>query len=286
MWLKYSLMIVFFTFLFLFAQKPLTPTRTYCGEYIKVSKMGFVLFCDSYQYIYLTSKPSLLLDSNFVAVRQNRPLYIYAAHVIGLPVKFIIDEIITSDFFKKMGGEKHLYQKSINEKLASSPFLKIYHINDHKNLVIELLPFYIAFVFLNFIILLLSLCLFEKLLIQLKTERFVVHFLSLFIVCSGIVKAFFFSAHEQMFVFFTPICISSIIYLFLNNRIKQTQLLLISFGMGILCLAYGSFILYFPCLGIAYLIRQKSIRITTVLIKDLLPSAILFLIPTFSWIFV
>ena len=286
MGLKYSLMIVFFTFLFLFAQKPLTPTRTYCGEYIKVSKMGFVLFCDSYQYIYLTSKPSLLLDSNFVAVRQNRPLYIYAAHVLGLPVKFIMDEIITSDFFKSMDGEKHLYQKSINDKLISSPFLKIYHIDDHKNLVIELLPFYIAFVFLNFIILLLSLCLFEKLLIQLKTERFVVHFLSLFIVCSGIVKAFFFSAHEQMFVFFTPICISSIIYLFLNNRIKQTQLLLISFGMGILCLAYGSFILYFPCLGIAYLIRQKSIRITTVLIKDLLPSAILFVIPTFSWIFV
>lgn len=286
MWLKYSLMIVLFTFLFLFAQKPTTPTRTYCGEYIKISKMGFVLFCDSYQYIYLTSKPSLLLDSNFVAVRQNRPLYIYAAHVIGLPVKFVIDEFLSSSLFKRMGGEKHLYQKSINEKLASSPFLKEYHIEDHKNLVVEMLPFYIAFILLNFIILLLSLCLFELLLMQLKVERFIIHFLSLFIVCSGIVKAFFFSAHEQMFVFFTPISISYVVFLFLNNKIQGAKLLLISFGMGVLCLAYGSFILYFPCFGIAYLIKQKSIRITVQLMKDLVPVAVLFVLPTFTWIFI
>lgn len=286
MWLKYSLMIVFFSVAFLFSFKPRTATGTYCGEYIKVSQMGFVLFCDSYQYIYLTSKPSLLLDSNFVAVRQNRPLYIYAAHVIGLPIKFILDEFVTSDFFKSIGGEKHLYQKSINEKLASSPFLKIYHIENDKNLVIELLPFYIAFILLNFIILLMSLCLFEKLLVKLKIEQFVIHFLSLFIACSGIVKAFFFSAHEQMFAFYTPICIAYIIYLFLNGEIQREGLLLISFLMGIMCLAYGSFILYFPCLVIAYLIKQKSIRLSFSMIKELLPQAVLFVVPTFSWIFI
>jgi hypothetical protein len=286
MWLKYSLMIVLFTFLFLFAQKPVTPTRTYCGEYIKVSKIGFVLFCDSYQYIYLTSKPSLLLDSNFVAVRQNRPLYIYTAHLIGLPIKYVVDAIISTDVFKRLGGEKYLYQQSINEKLASSPFLKMYNIDNHKNLVVELLPFYCAFILMNFIILLGSLVLFERLLSAIGIRQFVMHFLSLFIVCSGIVKAFFFSAHEQMFAFFTPISIAYIVFLFLNDKLTQKKLIYISFIMGILCLAYGSFILYFPCLGIAYLVKQKYIRIHFRLIADLFPQAILFILPTFSWIVV
>ena len=286
MWLKYCLAIVFFTFLFLFAQKPLTPTRTYCGEYIKVSKMGFVLFCDSYQYIYLTANPSLLLDSNFVAVRQNRPLYIYTAHLIGLPIKYVVDAMISTDIFKRLGGEQHLYQESINQKLASSPFLKMYRIDDHKNLVVELLPFYIAFILMNFIILLGSLLLFERLLSAIGIRQFIIHFLSLFIICSGIVKAFFFSAHEQMFAFFTPISIAYVVYLFLNDRLTHKKLIFISLVMGILCLAYGSFILYFPCLGIAYLVKQKSLRISFQLILDLLPQAVLFVLPTFGWIFI
>ncbi len=286
MWLKYSLMIVFFSFLFLFARKPTTATGTYCGEYVKVSHMGFVLFCDSYQYIYLTSKPSLLLDADFVAVRQNRPLYIYAAHIIGLPIKLVLYKFISSSYFDAMDGQKHLFQKSINEKLASSPFLKIYHIEDHKNLVVELLPYYLAFILMNFIILLLSLCLFEKLLLQLKVQQYIIHFLSLFIVCSGLVKAFFFSAHEQMFAFFTPIFIAHIIYLFLNDKIQCRKLLLISFLMGILCLAYGSFILYFPCFIIASFIKQNSICLSKLLIFRLFANAVVFVIPTCSWVFI
>ena len=287
-WCKYSLLIVCLTFLFLFSPKPKTATGTYCGEYIKVSKLGFVLFCDSYQYVFLTTNPSLLLDSNFVAVRQNRPLYIYAAHVIGLPIKFITSAFIESSFFKKLGGEKYLYQESINQKLESSPFLKMYKIDQakHHNLVVELLPFYIAFLIMNFLILLSSLVLFEKLLTQLSTEKYIIHFLSLFIASSGIVKAFFFSAHEQMFAFFTPISIAYVVYLFLNDKLSPIKLLFVSFGMGLLCLAYGSFILYYPCLGIAFLVKQKSLKISFKMITTLLPGAILFVLPTLSWMYI
>lgn len=95
--------------------------------------------------------------------------------------------------FKKLGGEKYLYQESINQKLESSPFLKMYKIDQakHHNLVVELLPFYIAFIMMNFLVLLSSLVLFEKLLLRLSIEKYIIHFLSLFIASSGIVKAFF-----------------------------------------------------------------------------------------------
>lgn len=287
-WCKYSLLIVCLTFLFLFSPKPRTTAGTYCGEYIKVSQLGFVLFCDSYQYVFLTANPSLLLDSNFVAVRQNRPLYIYAAHVIGLPIKFITSAVIQSSFFKKLGGEKYLYQESINQKLESSPFLKMYKIDQakHHNLVVELLPFYIAFIMMNFLVLLSSLVLFEKLLLRLSIEKYIIHFLSLFIASSGIVKAFFFSAHEQMFAFFTPISIAFLVYLYLNDKLSNIQLLLITLGMGILCLAYGSFILFYPCLSIAFLVKQKSLKISIKMIAILVPGAVLFALPTLSWMYI
>lgn len=285
-WLKYSVLIFLFTFLFLFAFKPKSSTGTYCGEYINLSPVGFVLFCDSYQYIYLTTKPSLLLDSNFVAVRQNRPLYIYTAHLIGLPIKLLLNTFMNSSYIDASDTEKFVFQKSINQKLASSPFLKEYQIDDHKNLVTEMLPFYIAFIILNFVILLSALCLFERLLNYLKVEQFLIDFLSLFMVCSGIVKAFFFSAHEQMFAFFTPICIAYIVLRFLSDNFSANKILLITFTMGIFCLAYGSFILYFPSLMFAFFIKQGNLKLSVSLVRKTVLHAILFVIPTFSWIFI
>jgi hypothetical protein len=56
--------------------------------------------------------------------------------------------------------------------------------------------------------------------------------------------------------------------------------------MGLLCLAYGSFILYYPCLGIAFLVKQKSLKISFKMITTLLPGAILFVLPTLSWMYI
>jgi len=285
-WLKYSLMIFVFTLLFLFSPKPKTSIGTYCGEYIHLNKMGFVLFCDSYQYTYLTTNPSLMLDSNFVAVRQNRPLYIYIAHVIGLPIKFAVDKIVTTSFFESIGGNQYLHQPIINTKLKSSPFLKKYNIQNQENLVLDMLPFYMAYIILNFMVLLASLILLEKLLKQLKVDLFIIHFLSLFIVSSGIVKAFFYSAHEQMFTFFTPLFVAYSMLLLIRKRLNSTSLLFITFLNGILCLAYGSFILYFPCMVLAMLIMENRIFPSLDQLKIMSLNALVFVIPTFSWIFI
>ncbi|MDB5226928.1 MAG: hypothetical protein JWN78_1121 [Bacteroidota bacterium] len=287
MWYKiftYSVLIITINGLFLFSPKPLTKANNYSGEYIHISKAGFVLFSDSYQYTFLSSRPSLLLDKNFNAVRQNRPMYIYAGFLIGKCFDWLLKND-SSDFVNEY-LKKILGQKNINEKLASSPFIKQYKVNQNGNLVMMMFPYYLAYLFLNFIFLLAALLLFDRLLKLMNVKQCIIYFLNLLIVCSGVVKAFFFSAHEQMFAIVACILLMNIFYSYLTSGLSDRKVYLLSFFTGSLCLAYGSLVLYVPCLFIANYLLDRKPYFSFQRIFFLFLNAVIFALPNLVWMWI
>ena len=284
----YNSILIFITaFLFLFAPKP--NIGNYCGSYIKINKaMGFLVDCDSYQYILLSMHPSQLLDRDSVARRQNRPLYIVLTHVIGKPIEFTLFKIYHSSFSERINFDKLLNSEKLLARLEIST-----HENKNKyssaannsELILQMIAYYIAYLLLNFILLLASLLVFKKLLQALQIQSRIGEALSVIIVVNTIVKGFFYSAHEQMFLFLTPILIIYVLYqlvLMKNNR----KIYGISFLFGLACLMYGSFVLYLPALFLLFLVEDKSVKNVISNVSNYFIHAVLFLSPTICWIVV
>ncbi len=284
--LFYNSVLIFITaFLFLFASKP--NSGNYCGSYIKINKaMGFLVDCDSYQYILLSMHPSQLLNKDNVARRQNRPLYIVLTHVIGKPIEFILFKVYHSSFGEKLNFDKHLNSEKLLARLEISTHESKNKYSDAANnseLILQMIAYYIAYLLLNFMLLLASLLVFKKLLQVLQIQSIIAEALSLIIVVNTIVKGFFYSAHEQMFLFLTPILIIYVLYqfVFMNNNRKIYG---ISFLFGLACLMYGSFVLYLPALFLLFLVEDKSIKNVFPNVSNYLIHAVLFLSPTICWI--
>ena len=96
----YTGIILAVTISFLFAPKPLLSSE-YCGKFFNLGKYaGFVINCDSYTYVKVSTQLSLLLEKN--SLRQSRPLYPVMGAVMGnllYPVAKYIDSNIYEVYF-------------------------------------------------------------------------------------------------------------------------------------------------------------------------------------------
>ncbi|MFN8284531.1 MAG: hypothetical protein U0U67_15015 [Chitinophagales bacterium] len=280
-----SVLILITAFLFLFAPKP--NGSNYCGSYIKLNKaMGFLIDCDSYQYILLSMHPAKLLDKDSVARRQNRPLYIIATYAIGKPIEYTLFKVYHSALGEKLDLDKLLNSEKLLKRLEISTYEnqnKYTNTADNSELVLKMIAYYIAYLILNFVLLLASLHMFEKLLLLCFVQQKIINILRIVLVANTIVKGFLYSAHEQMFLFLTPVLMVYVLYqlVLVNNDRKRYG---ISFLFGVACLAYGSFVLYLPALWLLFLYEDKSIKNALSKAVNYILHAILFLVPTICWI--
>ena len=247
--IHFTLLILLLNICYLFSPKP-TPDTNFCGEYIPLnSYAGYIRNCDANEFLESAINPSALMRENYV--RQNRPIYIIIASIIGYGIYYT---------FNVFGGVDLI---------------------DIGNSI------YIAYVFLNFIILLLTLILFEKIALQLTDSKISytsILLLSVFITSNFMTKAFFWTAHQQMMAFFIPLLS---IYICMNfKKMSSKWLSTLFFMCGVGMLAYGSFLILFSVciLYLIYTLYVQKILFTYYAFIILSIGTVLFILPTTVWV--
>ena len=236
---RYVLIILFVTVSFLFAPKPHSPSEYY-GTFFDLGKYaGFVINCDSYEYVRVSTNLSLLLEQN--SLRQSRPLFLVLGTISGSLVY---------------------------------PVLKLFHFNIYQS-------YFAGYILLNFLFLLWSAYLFDGLLVK-HTSLGVVErsaFLIL-LISNNVTKAYFWTAHEQMFTFLTPmLCIYMLDFIKGGNKLFSSTILFFSFLCGLSLLVYGNFALLAVSITAALIYYRAKFRTIAI-------SASLIMFPTFCWILI
>lgn len=259
--LLYAALLLVAALSFLFSPPPQTQDE-FWGQYVRLSEhTGFVLNGDSYGYIEAAQHPGHLLRQN--EERQSRPLYVLLGAVLGTPLHAILPRVLAPEV--------------VASYLFQPPPIP----------VDALLGFYPAFVLLNFGMLLAALWLFAQLYGPLTAGRgkpLVLLCLLGFIASSPITKAFFWTAHQQMFTFFTPL-----FCLWLLHRIRQgqpsgRQWLMLALSAGVLPLLYGNFVLVLPTLLFAFWKQRAGRWFNGDELLLAMGMSFLFVVPTFGWI--
>ena len=248
--IHFSILILLSNACFLYSPKPTIDTE-FWGEYVPLNPYaGFILNYDSNEYIESAMSPSVLLRENYV--RQSRPLYSVVASCVGYTVHYI-----------------------------SSPFKNLFELTLKKSM-------YVGYVFLNFTILLLSLYFFDKI-VRILTAGNISYtttlMLSVFIASNFMTKAFFWTAHQQMFAFLIPLfCIYISIKWLKVMSTKNIYLYFFMLGLGMLM--YGSFLILFvsALLYLCYILYDDKKLMSNHTFGFLFISCILFLLPTLLWI--
>ncbi|HOV10899.1 MAG TPA: hypothetical protein PLT47_09765 [Bacteroidales bacterium] len=243
--------IIVTTVSFLFSPRP-GPEIYKPENYVSLSSnAGFYVNCDADLYITLSQSPQLLLKDK--EPRQSRPLYVMAGWLVGAPLQFFLEKSgLSGDFQRNLRG------------------------------------YYLGYVLLNFIILFISFVLFKKICNHYASSdvnNLVLYALMIFLASNSVTKSYFWTAHQQMFVFLTPL-----LCLFLIIKLPQKNLSLIrlsgvSFLLGTLTLAYGSFLLCLPCLLYAAFLVNKKHKGLNNFLKMALISAV-FVAPTLLWMLI
>ncbi|GAA4504701.1 hypothetical protein GCM10023172_31370 [Hymenobacter ginsengisoli] len=232
------------------------PDVEYWGHYAQVGPgLGFVVNHDSYGYLEVAQRPQRLLRPQ--EVRQSRPLYALLGAAVGYPLTAVL----------ALAGHLGLAPR------WSPADLRFY-------------GFYSGYVVLNGLTLLASLLLFRSLFGQLTAGRgraWQFYALAWVLVANPITKAFFWTAHQQMLAFLAPLfCLW--LALWVERRVLSwPQLEGLSLALGLLPLAYGSFLLVWPAL-VYGLGRQRHRPAPRWLATRLAASACLFGLPTVLWV--
>jgi len=244
------------TLSFLFAPPPTGGPDEYWGTYASLNeRMGFVINGDSREYLADAKEPArLLLEKE---VRQSRPLYILLAAGLGYALQPVLGNINVAESWGGIAAE--------------TP---------------DFLGFYAAYVLLNFAVLLASLYLFRRLYAWLTAGRghpLVLLGLSLVLVSNPITKAFFWTAHQQMFTFFTPLLCLWGLLRYRTVRLSAKQSTAGALALGLLPLVYGNFVLLLPCL-LYQLLTTRAGRWPLALAGQALLAVGAFALPTLLWI--
>jgi hypothetical protein len=234
--------LLFFCCTFLLLLTPKPVTLT-TSTYIAInSKMGFLKNTDANEFVQRAIHPQDVLRVN--ECRQSRPLTIIVAAGIG--------------------------------KLFNACFNYV-GLHDKVNQA-----FYSAYIFINYLLLWLSVFYFYKILKHYDVPDFYLFFATLFLIINNISKVFLFTAHQQ---FFIPIFI---LHLFITwqyqHNFQFRRNFLNAFLLGFLFLAYGSFIIYLPILFLIMVFNYSKFNVSVLqLIVQFSMSCIVFLLPFLIW---
>lgn len=241
---------------FLFSPPPSSPDE-FWGLYVPLGEQaGFILNKDSYGYIEAAEQPGRLLRQN--EERQSRPLYVLLGTAVGYPLRAVLPHFIDEVAVRAaVGPEVPLSDRA-------------------------LIGFYPAFVLLNFGVLLAALWLFVRLYPALTNgagSPLVLGGLLVFLASSPIVKAFFWTAHQQMFCFFTPLFCLWLLHRLRQRPPRPAQWLGAALVLGVLPLLYGNFVLVLPTLLWAQWRQPGRFPLSRAV-----GTVALFLLPTLGWL--
>ncbi|MBS1798065.1 MAG: hypothetical protein JSS81_29885 [Acidobacteria bacterium] len=251
--LIYAAMTAVLCFLFIFAPR---PQEEYCGKFIEVGQLGFFpLNCDSWDYIETAESPSKLFDKK--SIRQTRPLYVVLAAAAGYGL---------APLFRVLPVERFNGQDAL---LGSS--------------------FYWGFMLLNFLILVLSLLVFDRicgLVSDGKFPGFARFLLGVPLVSNVVIKTSVWSAHQQMLTILSPLLsVYFCLRIALAEKLEPKRIYGISLAGGLLMLTYGNFLILFAAVWLTLAFRLlKTGEFSWASIKRLLlPAFVLFTFPTLFW---
>jgi hypothetical protein len=244
------------------------PDVEYWGHYARVAPgLGFIVNHDSYGYLAVAEQPGKLLLPK--EVRQSRPLYALLGAAAGYPLLVLL----------RLAGRMGLPQFWPENELFYS--------------------YYSGYVLLNGLILLGSLLLLRHL-FELFTagrgQQWQFFALAWVLVANPIIKMFFWTAHQQMLAFFVPLfCLALALWLVRRPPLRWGMLGALAFGLGLLPLLYGSFVLAWPALAYGLVGRAAKKPLALSLPPATDPSwgrvlgqvglsAVLFAVPTLGWI--
>lgn len=233
------------------------PDVEYWGEYVRVGPgLGFVLNHDSQGYLDVAQHPGQLLQPG--EVRQSRPLYVLLATAVGYPLRAALRAAAHLGLAPTWWPEQSNFY-----------------------------GFYGGYVLLNALVLLGSLLLLRWLVGQLAgpaAPAWLLLALAWVLAATPITKAFFWTAHQQLLAFFVPLfCLALALEVARRPRPGWGRLAGLSFALGLLPLAYGSFVLVWPALAFG-LWHAPAAGLGRGRLLRLLLSAGLFAAPTLLWI--
>ncbi|HEY4155275.1 MAG TPA: hypothetical protein VGM24_07600, partial [Puia sp.] len=267
--MKKLLLILTLNISLLFSPPPKAGTTDPNGRYVSLSPFaGFFLNPDTYGFIFPAIEPGQLLTSQ--SQRQSRPLFILAGSAIGYAITGL-----TWPFHNRL---LRLYGAFWRGTYPADRILLIGN-------------FYLGFLLLNVLVLWLSLFLFERIFFsgirRSRDAEYSLYFLMVFIVSNPVTKAFFWTVHQQMFSFLTPIfCIY--VLLWFNRRpdaLSGRQMIMLFLGGGALLLVYGNFLLLLPVMlfGFFQQFRKFPGQESRLLLKAS-GLFLVFFLPTILWI--
>ena len=236
-------------------------------RYVQLNNyLGFQSNCDALAFIGLAIDPSYLLDDQ--NIRQSRPLFILLGTITGYPIYFL--------------------SKPFHPALKSSLYPKL--AGSLAGLRAERVPLYISvylgYIFINIIILVLSLLLFENIVHRLtgnwKNSRLLFFFLLFILAANPVTETYFWTPHPQMFNILTPLLCIYLSVFVIDKKPTFLKMLIISACSGFLVLVYGSFLLLLPFVIGSYLVIEKNKKAVSVLLNSFL-LVFCFVLPTLLW---
>ena len=207
---------------------PTPRVGTHCVDIERVwGPLNMVLSCDSYEFIRAARKPGRL--SKPMSYRQSRPLEPMVAALLTLaepigPYTLLPDEIAE--------GYDTAQCPNCLRDVDGYPYRQ------------RIQPGWLAYIVLNFVILLAALMLFRRLNApQTKAAAATIAIVSVFLTFNPVVKGFFWSAHTQMWNVLMPLIAIALSQAFLR-RPSRSWLFMTASGalLGIGALAYGNLI--------------------------------------------
>lgn len=269
----YFILVLLTAVSFLFAPKPpesMGPDRLCPVTYIQLNKyMGFSMNCDAIEYMGGSVQPGYLFKTNYS--RQSRPLYLLSGSIIGYSIYYLSTPFHNS--INKMAGS--WFENQVPEKEIS---LYLSH--------------YTGLVFINLLVLVFSLIVFEKIITKItghwKNGNWLKYGLMLLLLSNHITKTFFWTPHQQLFNTLLPLLCIWLFFKVINTNHSVTKQLFISFLLGLSLLFYGSFLLLLLILIFSIFYKSKVIK-KEKLIKGLNPAlsnSAAFIAPLLIWILI
>ncbi|HRP56396.1 hypothetical protein [Agriterribacter sp.] len=240
-------------------------------NYIKINKyMGIRVNPDAFTFIGVAINPGYLFQDGYL--RQSRPVYALIGSVIGYSIYYATYPL-HAVFEREM-------KKSLDLRGTKS----------EENKGVLYFCFYLGYVLLNFLILLCSLLLFDRLIHitsgYWKNGKLLYILILLMIAGNHETKYFFWTPHQQLFNILTPLLSLYAGIKIIQNHIPSSKLFLYSFLSGCALLIYGNFLLLFITIlasGLYIFLKNNQLNYRAIIIR-LTVMIFLFSIPTVSWI--
>lgn len=269
----YIAIMLFAAVSFLFSPPPAHDSDK-CGPYIKLGRhAGFMVNCDASSFITAAIHPSSLLKPN--EYRQGRPLFVLAGTLAGYSSYYIS--------YPFHPGLKKLVDRQVNQSNVL-----IGNSLPGSNVTVDFIVFYFGYWLINVIVLVLSMFLLERIALMItggEIRRSMLYLFLFLLVSNHVVKAFFWSPHQQMFTILTPLlCLYTCLKLDSKNIVLPVYFIL-ALLTGFLLLVYGNFLLLVPVILFSFY-KQQS-RTNLPIAKSIAAIGLICMLsalPTLAWI--